>query len=373
MKVLYVSNSVKTYSLAYQNELPQITSLGHTLVWAANFDGFIGDRAMDIPFETRHIDIHTSPFHKENRKAYRQVVALLREGGFDALVCTTPIGGLIGRLAARRVGIRRVVYAAHGFLFFRGAPLINRTLYKWQEHWMARMTDAIITITREDHEAACRMKLRRGGQVYLVHGAGVDIGAAPSVDRAAVRSSLGLPEEAYALLSAGFLNKNKNHAVVLRAIHACDDRCLHYIICGEGEERERLMRLADELGLRERVHLLGYRTDLPSIVAACDAFVMPSFREGVPRALLEAMDAGLVCIGSDTRGIRELIGDRGEGGVLCDPYDPASFARGIARVRAMSCEELACIRARNRAHVHAYSSQTVRNELHDVYKDCLPL
>ncbi len=371
MKILYVSNTVKTYSTAYRNELPVIASLGHTVVWAANFDGFIGDREKDIPFATRQIDIHTSPFHKDNRKAYRQVLNLLEEDTYDALICTTPIGGLIGRLAARRKGIGRVVYFVHGFLFFRGAPLVNRTLYKWQERWMAHMTDAMITITEEDFAAARRMKLRGGGPVRMVHGAGVDMGAAPSVDCGQVRRSLGLPEDACVLISAGFLNANKNHAVVLRAMSQIDDPRLHYLLCGEGERREALAALAENLGIAHRVHFLGYRTDLPTLLAAADIFVMPSFREGVPRALLEAMDAGRVCVGSDTRGIRELIGTQGEGGSLCDPRDPSSFAQGIRHCMSLSENERAAVAARNRGMVKLYSSETVQRELNDVYKEFL--
>ncbi len=119
------------------------------------------------------------------------------------------------------------------------------------------------------------------------------------------------------------------------------------------------------------MHLLGYRTDLLALLAACDAFVMPSFREGVPRALLEAMDAQLPCIGSDTRGIRELIGANGEGGALCDPYDARSFARGIEHVVTLSQEQRSHIAARCRALVPLYSVQTVQEELTAVYKEFL--
>ena len=373
MKILYVSNTVKTYSLAYRNELPILERLGHTLLWAANFDGFLGDRERDIPFKTYHIDIHSSPFHKSNRLAYRQLIDIARREEVDALICTTPIGGMLGRLVARKCRLRPVIYFAHGFLFFKGAPLVNRTVYKWQERWMAHMTDHIITITDEDFRAAKRFRLRQGGTVSLVHGAGVELGVRPGRSRDAVREDLALREDAFVLVSGGFLNKNKNNEVVIRAMAALADPAIHYLICGEGEERARLEALADSLGLSSCVHFLGYRTDMTDLMAASDLFAMPSFREGVPRSLLEAMDLGLPCIGSDTRGIRELIGEDGAGGALCDPYDPASFADGIRRVKEMTEEERARIAERNRAAAVPYSSECVIAELTEIYKEQLPL
>ena len=92
------------------------------------------------------------------------------------------------------------------------------------------------------------------------------------------------------------------------------------------------MLLAKQLGVENQVKFLGYRTDMMEIMAASDIFVMPSFREGVPRALLEAMDLGLPCVGSNTRGIRELIGENGEGGYVCDPRSADTFAAAFEKL-----------------------------------------
>ena len=373
MKILYVSNSVKTYSLAYRNELPILTGLGHTLVWAANFDGFLGEREREIPFKTYHIDIVSSPLRRTNLRALRQIRDIIKKERIDALICTTPIGGMLGRLAAKKMHLAPVIYFAHGFLFFKGAPLINRTVYRLQEAWMAHMTDHIITITDEDFAAAKKFRLRRGGGVSLVHGAGVNLGVTVDVSREDKRRELSLPEDAFVLCSGGFLNKNKNNAVVIRAMARLPELPLHYLVCGEGEERDALGALAERLGLAERVHFLGYRTDMSELIAASDLFMMPSFREGIPRSLLEAMDLGLPAVGSDTRGIRELIGKGGEGGALCDPYSPDAFAEGIRRIYDMSAEERTALGARNREAARPYSSERVIAELTEIYKEQLPL
>ena len=106
------------------------------------------------------------------------------------------------------------------------------------------------------------------------------------------------------------------------------------------------------------------------IMAASDIFVMPSFREGVPRALLEAMDLGLPCVGSNTRGIRELIGENGEGGYICDPRSPEDFAEAFEKIVEDAVAKTTMVQ-RNQEIVYQYSAETVRGELFKIYSDVL--
>ena len=212
------------------------------------------------------------------------------------------------------VGIAQNLFIeAHGFLFFKGAPLINRTVFKWEEVLLAHYTDALITITEEDYVAAQKFRLRSGRKPYLVHGAGVQVGVTVDIDRAEKRKSIGVAENDFVILSAGELNKNKNTEVAVRA-------------------------------------------------------TMMSFREGLPRAILEAMDSGLPCVGSDTRGIRDLIGD--DGGFICKPTDANAFASAFNTLKAHPemCRELG---ERNREKAKAYSYEIVRQELYRIYKEVL--
>ena len=167
------------------------------------------------------------------------------------------------------------------------------------------------------------MKIRSGRKPYLVHGAGVNVGVQVNIDRNQKRKDIGVPEDAFVIVSAGELNKNKNTEVVVRALKELNDLSVHYVACGVGPEEDNLKKLAEELSVTGQFHLLGYRTDMPEIMAAADAFTMMSFREGMPRAILEAMDLGLPCVGSDTRGIRDLVDE--EGGFICNPNDPKAF------------------------------------------------
>ena len=368
MRILIVTNKVKTYALGFQNTLDPLVELGHDVVWAADFSKFVGDKSC-IPCKTVQISIDSNPFKPCNIKALKQLIRVIEDEKIEAIQCSTPIGGMIGRIAARIKKVPLVIYAAHGFLFFKGAPLINRTMYKLQEKLMARWTDVLITITDEDCRAAENFKLRSGRKPYLVHGAGVEIGREIVVDRIAKRRELGIPESAFVMVSAGFLNKNKNNRVLIEAMGQLKSPNLHYLVCGEGEERDNLVMLAKKCGVEDKVLFLGYRTDIGEIMASADLYAMPSFREGVPRALLEAMDLGVACIGSDTRGIRELLSN-GEGGILCKPNSAEQYAAGIDKL--MTNPELReKMRVLNSEVKKGYTKERVRQELYDIYSEVL--
>lgn len=362
MKILMVTNKVKTYALGFQNVLEPLEKLGHEIIWAADFSGFMADKSI-IPCKIEQININTNPFNTDNIGAYRKILNIIEQYKIEAVMSSTPIGGALARLAAKKKNIMPVIYEAHGFLFFKGAPFINRTVYKLEEEILAHYTDVLITITEEDYAAAQKFKLRSGQKPYLVHGAGVRVGVKVEVDRANKRKSIGIPEKAFVIVSAGELNKNKNTEVVVKALKEVPKA--HYIACGVGPEEENLKKLAEELGVAERFHLLGYRTDMPELMAASDVFTMMSFREGMPRSLLEAMDLGLPCVGSDTRGIRDLIDYNG--GYICSPTDPHAFANAFNQL--MNDRDLGRkMGIHNQGKVQGYSADVVKKELYEIYK-----
>ena len=362
MRILMVTNKVKTYALGFQNVLEPLKKLGHEVIWAADFSQFVMDKSV-IPCQIEQIDINTNPFKKCNVIAYGQILNIIERYKIEAVMCSTPIGGALARLAAKKKGIEPVLYEAHGFLFFKGAPFINRTIYKWEEELLAHYTDILITITNEDYIAAQKFKLRSGKQPYLVHGAGVEVGVHVEIDRAEKRRSVGIPEDAFVIISAGELNKNKNTQVIVRALKNVPEA--HYVACGVGQEKENLEKLAEEIGVSERFHLIGYRTDVAELMAMSDVFTMMSFREGMPRSLLEAMDLGLPCVGSDTRGIRDLIDSNG--GFICSPSDASAFAKAFNILK--NNKEMCCQMGNyNRDKVQDYSADVVKKELFDIYK-----
>jgi len=281
----------------------------------------------DVPFRR-------SPLSMDNLRAYRQMKRIIREGNYDLIHCHTPVGALVARLAAvkaRKKGTK-VIYTAHGFHFYKGAPLVNWLIYFTSEWLASWLTDVQITINQEDYLQA--KKLLHAKKVVYIPGVGIDTRRFRGNEEkgAALRSALGIPEDATVLLSVGDLNKNKNHALVLEALARLRDPGLHYIVCGRGSLKQALEEQARQLGLGDRVQFLGYRNDIPDFYAMADIFVFPSFREGLSVSVMEAMASGLPVVCSRIRGNTDMVRQE-ENGYLIDPADPESL---LEPIRALS-------------------------------------
>ena len=243
---------------------------------------------------------------KANVTAYKKVVELIKEYEYDFIHCHTPIGSVIGRIAAH-VTHTKVIYTAHGFHFFKGAPLKNWLLYYPVERFLSRWTDVLITINQEDYQRA--KKSFHARKTVYIPGVGIDTKkfACGLIDRKEKRESLGLKDDDIMLLSVGELNENKNHQIVIHAIGELKTKNVHYVIVGKGMLFEDLKILAEQLKVMEQVHLLGYRDDVAEIYQVADLFVFPSKREGLSVALMEAIACHVPVICTNIRGNTDLI------------------------------------------------------------------
>lgn len=341
MLVTTVSGFVPQFEL---NHVHILQEMGYEVHYASNFHhphyGSDNRRLEGTGMICHQVDFERSPFRViENGKAYRQLKAVLKENSFDFIHCHTPMGGVIGRLAAEscrrelpkkdkkdvecKRKFSKVFYTVHGFHFYRGAPWINWLLYYPMERWLAAYTDVLITINQEDYQRARTFRLRkrsgRRGKVEKINGVGIDPNSYQdpfesyfeSVERSRKkREELGISPDACVFLSVGELTKRKNHQIILKALAPIKEECerqkVKYIICGEGAERKRLTKQIQHKKLTKIVSLLGYRTDIKELLMASDCFLFPSKQEGLPVALMEAKAAGLPCICSNIRGNREL-------------------------------------------------------------------
>lgn len=304
---------------------------------------------------------------KSNYRAYKSLMDLLLTEKFNVIHCNSPIGGVLGRLCGRRAKVPKIIYTAHGFHFYKGAPFINQTLFKWAEMWMAHYTDVLITINQEDYEVAKKFKLRRGGTVYYVPGVGVDTKSYQlQKDRNVLRSSLGLKDDDIILIAMGDLISRKNYTASIKAIAEAYNSKLHLLICGQGWKLNELLALAKELKVEKQIHFLGFRADIKELLQAADIFLFTSYQEGLPRSMMEAMAAGLPCIVSKVRGNIDLI-ENGRGGFLCNPEDVNGFANAISILaadaglrRAMGLSNLETIKP--------YDVENVKEEIMKIYE-----
>ena len=261
----------------------------------------------------------------ENIKAFKQTKKIIDENNYALIHSHSPIGGFLSRIAARndRKNGTKMIYTAHGFHFFKGAPLMNWLIFYPIERICSRWTDVLVTITHEDYQLA--QKKMYAKEVVYVPGVGINTAAfSPKEEDAAInarkREELGLAMTDTVMLSVGELNKNKNHEIILRAMARLGRKDLHYLIAGRGELKEYLEQLAIELGVSGQFHLLGFRTDVKELFKTADFFAHPSFREGLSVAVMEAMANGLPVICTKIRGNTDLIEDN-KGGYLFKPAE----------------------------------------------------
>lgn len=284
------------------------------------------DKHFDVPFER-------SPFKPGNIRAYFTLKKIINRENYDLIHTHTPMGSVVTRLAARAARKRgtRVIYTAHGFHFFKGAPLLNWLVYYPIEKYMARYTDTLITINNEDYE---RAKKKFKTDVRYVPGVGVDPGRFEprftNRQRNELRASLGIKPGDFVMIYPAELSKRKRQLwlidTVAELIRGHGD--MHLLLPGGDSLDGKCQALVNKLGLKKKVHFLGYRNDIPQLMMASDLAVSSSSQEGLPVNLLEALMARLPIIATDSRGHGDLVRD-GINGYIINKENSVVFAERI--------------------------------------------
>lgn len=363
-KLLLVANVVKEHVLKFH--VPTIKYLkeqGWTVDVAAS-----GEE--DVPYCDRQIrgEWKRSPFTLDTLRGVRQLRRVIEEGHYDIVYCHTPVGALVGRLAAmgaRRRGTK-VVYFAHGFHFFTGAPLINWLLFYPIEKLLARRTDLLITLNDEDYARAKRVFPRRL-PVRQVPGAGVNFERLHVEDKAAARKALrtewGVAQDALVLIYVAELIRNKNQKMLFEALQEIrrtrKDAVL--VLVGPDHADGYYQRLAQQMGVADSVVFTLWRSDIGECLAAADIAVASSLREGLALNIVEAMYCGLPVVATDNRGHVPIIRD-GENGFLVHVGESSKMAQ-----RVLELAEHPEIRERFAgADVSRYSSSAVSRQLYEI-------
>ena len=253
----------------------------------------------------------------------------------------------------------------HGFHFYKGASPVNWLIFYPVERFMSRFCDMIVTINHEDE---ARAKTFHCPRVEYVHGIGVNTDRLSNRNgQNDIRVELGLSKEDFLVLSVGELNENKNQQVIIRALAQLKDPKIHYLLCGKGDQREKLENLAKELGVADRVHFLGYRKDVVDICAQVEIFAHPVRREGLGLAPLEAMYCGLPLVASDTRGIQDYV-ESGKSGFLRDSEDIAGFTEAIQTLR-LDAELCSNCGQYNKEKMIPFCLEYVKKEVRKLFKE----
>ncbi len=322
MKVLFVTNAASFIVLFNMNNIRMLLDMGCEVQIATNFYEGNTCSPQRIQSMKETLDLWGVPYYQvnfgrsplaigKNTKAYKQLRDLANKEHYTFIHCHTPMGAVLARLVGRATHTK-VMYTAHGFHFYTGAPAKNWLLYYPVEKFLARYTDMLVTINHEDYERA--KKKLPAKEVTYIHGIGVDLNRFTDArldqdeeGKQSLRASLGLHEGDKMLLSVGELIPRKNQESMVRALAKLNDPSIHYFVCGIGPLRESLEALAKELHMENNIHFLGFRNDINDLCHACDLYVFPSLQEGLPVALLEAVASAIPVVCSDIRGNNDLV------------------------------------------------------------------
>lgn len=313
---------------------------------------------------------HVYPWR--DAEAVRELAARLRAGGFDVVHTHAGRAGAIGRVAARRVGVRAVVHTLHGFPFneFQSPP--TRLALRAVERRLARLTDYFLTDGTFVASEAVRQRIAPPDRIRALIS---PIDPVPVVDapaRMRARRALGLPERALVIGTAARLAVQKSPADMVRAFAALARRDVYFAWLGDGELRGETERLIARLGVEDRFLLLGERRDAGRLLGAFDVCAMSSLWEGLPCTVVEAMSCGIPVVATAVNSVPEVV-ISGRTGLLARPADPASLSRALAYMLDRPTEAARMAAAARRHIGEACSAAALGRELEDVYETAIRL
>ena len=346
--------------------------LGYEIHLTGNFSNGVGAEKSNDDFveecTRRGIVIHSIPFmravHIKNFKLVKQLHRLIEENNFDLIHAHTETGGLLLRLALLGCKTKaKKIYTPHGMSFYKGSSLKSQIMYRFVEKWICTAMDKNIAINEEEFEVLRKWNKK---SAEFEHGIGLELPSEISWNEGNnIRKELGLSATDIVITSIGELNKNKNHIEVINALSRLKNKNIYYLICGIGPMEDKISEIAREKGVN--LVLLGFRNDISQILAMSDIFTFPSFHEGLPVSVMEAMCAGLPCVVSEIRGNVDLI-EEGRGGMLCDPYNDETFAIAISKLICNAGLRMQMGKY-NKVKIKSYTMDSVIKEIEKIYTD----
>lgn len=380
LMIASVSSMIEQFNM---NNIRILQDIGYQVEVATNFEkgGTISkERTEEFKKELDsmnvryyNISFERNPFSLSNIKAYKQIRKIIcEENHYNIVHMHSPIGSVCGRIACRKLSRvdLKVIYTAHGFHFYKRAPLLNWMLYYPIEKWLSKYTDCLITINKEDYELAKeKFKAKR---VELVNGVGVDENRFDYVmskdEKKQLRESLGLKDNDFVLIQVGELNKNKNQIMAIEAMRILVKKYpnMHLLLVGIGKLENFYNEKIREYNLEKNIHLLGYRKDVNRLLKISDALLSLSYREGLPVNVIEGLMSGLPAIVTNCRGNRDLV-ENGVNGYIIEINDVKAMLEGINNIKENKLKDLNNKDIRSK-YMKKFTMEQVNMKMEKIYK-----
>jgi glycosyltransferase involved in cell wall biosynthesis len=345
MKALHVCAVAFGLETLLLPQLDYLRSLGLTVEAACSPDPAVES------LRSRGYVIHEVPIGRKiapgpNSKSVLELGRLMRARKYDLVHTHAPVASVLGRVAAKLAGVERIVYTAHGFYFHEHMPRQTYALYHGVEKSVAQITDRILVQSQEDYDTAVTTGLGSAEKIRYL-GNGIDLmrfdpAASRDDDRTRLRRELGIPEAHSPLIGiTGRITEEKGFGELVEALALLrsDFPEAHLLVIGGqlSTERDRfqdsLVDFIAEHGLESQVTFTGFRSDVQALLGLLDLFVLPSYREGLPRSVLEAMAMELPVVATNIRGCREAVAHEVTG-LLVPTKNPRALAEAAGRILA---------------------------------------
>lgn len=325
----------------------------------------------DIPEELKNnkwinISFSRNPFSKNSFKAMKEMRELIKNNDFEMVHFHTPVAAFLGRYAAMKEKQKNIIYTAHGFHFFKGASLINWCIYYPMEKIALNWTDKIITINEEDYQRAKAMVTSKT-KIYKIDGVGLDLEKYRNGDAQKIRQELSIEDNEFVITMIGELNKNKNQIQLLKAVSSLKNKNfdnIRVILVGVGDQENYLKEESEKNKLK--VDFLGFRKDVKDIIAASDIICSMSYREGLPRNIMEGMAQGKPFVVTNIRGNKDIIKEN-RNGFLVEVDNINETADRIQRFIAEK-ELVSKIAPNNFIDVNKYSIEKIIKDMEKIYE-----
>lgn len=266
----------------------------------------------DIPWSRSPLDPHNL-LH-----APSLIRNIVQQKEYDIVHVHTPVAAFVTRFALRNRGVDtlpKIVYTAHGFHFYKGGNALRNFLFLNLEKLAGKWTDRLIVINQEDCDAAKSHSIVPKEKIFSMPGIGLPLNCynranIESEKVTAIRNELGLADDDTLFTMIAEFNVGKRHCDALQALALTQNKQLHLALAGTGPLFQEMQKLAESLSIARQVHFLGFRKDIPELILASRATILPSEREGLARSVMESLCLGVPVIGADARGIRDIITDK---------------------------------------------------------------
>lgn len=315
-KVLFVA-SVNSHIIGFHTPYLKMFQERRYEVHVASY----GDEKIEYCDKHHNIHFERFPFKLKNIKAYKELKKIIKDNKFEIIHCHTPTASVLTRLAARNARKKyntKVIYTAHGFHFYKGAPAINWMIYYPIEKYLARYTDCLITINQEDYERAKR-KIKKAKSIKYVHGVGFNVERLNIVPEENYKERMNCNKDDIVFSYVAEINKNKNQKMIVKCIKQIknDYPNIKVLLAGKDNSNGKLEELVIEEGLQDNIIILGNRDDVGKLLSITDIYLATSLREGLPVNIMEAMYKKLPIIAMNNRGHRALI-ENGKSGIIIE-------------------------------------------------------